>query len=84
MIKGSGGQGVTRGATDTGIASRINSSKRKEVDPRERGIEDFLTIFRSSSSDVCSSSFSCHYFSLSLPLFKARMSHEEPRTADKT
>ena len=59
------------------------SSKGKEVDPRERGVEDFLTMFGSSSSEVCSSSFSYHYFSLSLPLLKAQMSQKEPRIAEK-
>ena len=55
------------------------------MDPLERGVEDFLTMFGSSGGEVCCSPFSCDYFSLSLPLFKAQMSRrtEEPRTADK-
>ena len=33
------------------------SSKGKEVDPLFLGVEDFLTMFESSSGEVCSSSF---------------------------
>ena len=55
-----------------------HSSKGKEVDP-------FSELKKGSSSgEVCSSSFGCHYFPLIIPSFKAQMSHKEPRTADKT
>ena len=54
------------------------SAKGKEVDPLERGLE-FLTICGSSSSKVCGISSKYCYFSLSLPLLKVQVPHEEPK-----
>ena len=48
------------------------------MDPRERGFE-FLKICGSSSSEVCDVSCSCCNLSLSLPLLKAQVPHEESR-----